>query len=201
MKTSFWNSVAFVYDLATRLGASGAAQAASFVGDHLGSQDTVLDAACGTGLFTRAIAPRVERVVAADYAPKMLARAMGHVRRAGLTNVTGQIEDLTRLGFADDSFDAAVAGSVLHLLDHPEQGVAELRRVVKVGGTIIIPNYIEDARPVNRRLELITRFGFSSIHRWDEAGLVDFLTGQGLRTTEHRVFAAWQPLCVVVCRN
>ena len=57
-------------------------------------------------------------------------------------NITFQKADITKLEFADASFDKVVAGNVIHLLPEPEKALTELKRVTKPGGTIIIPTYI-----------------------------------------------------------
>lgn len=49
-----------------------------------------------------------------------------------------------QLPFADDSFDAAFASLVFCSLAHPSEAFAELRRVVKAGGTVIL---LEHVRP------------------------------------------------------
>ena len=43
---------------------------------------------------------------------------------------------------ADGQFDKVIAANVIHLLDEPFKALAELDRVCKPGGQIIIPTYI-----------------------------------------------------------
>lgn len=46
------------------------------------------------------------------------------------------------LSYRDESFDVVVAANVIHLLDNPTKTLAELDRVLKKGGRIIIPTYV-----------------------------------------------------------
>ena len=46
------------------------------------------------------------------------------------------------LAYADERFDAVIAANVIHLLDDPLKAMAELDRVCKPGGKIIIPTYL-----------------------------------------------------------
>lgn len=47
---------------------------------------------------------------------------------------------------ADNSFDCVVAANVIHLLDKPQEALAELTRVCKSGGRIIIPTYMNRSK-------------------------------------------------------
>ena len=47
----------------------------------------VLDVAAGTGHLGRAIAPRVQRVIAVDMTPEMLRQGIGEAARAGINNI------------------------------------------------------------------------------------------------------------------
>ena len=107
----------------------------------IGPGDEVLECACGTGAISAAIAPACARLVATDYSDGMLAQA--RKKLAKRSNVTVEQADITALPYADDSFDVAVAGNVIHLLPDPEQALRELARVVRPGGTIILPTYVE----------------------------------------------------------
>ena len=61
---------------------------------------------------------------------------------AAFDNVAFEPADITALKYADDSFDAVVAGNVIHLLDAPLQALRELDRVCRPGGRLIIPTYM-----------------------------------------------------------
>lgn len=94
---------------------------------------TILDAACGTARHGAYLAGRGHRVIGIDQSADMLARAKaklgpGHVIRA----------DLDRLPLGDSTVDAAVCGLALVHLPEIDRAVAELARVVKPGGRIVI---------------------------------------------------------------
>lgn len=201
MDARFWNRFAFAYDFATRSGDAGLREAAAYAGSFLGRDARVLDAACGTGAFACAIASQVGEVVTCDYAYKMVLQARDKVARLGLSNVSCQEGDLTALAFADASFDAAIAGNVIHLLDDPLVGVSELRRVVRPGGIIAIPTYVNAEDRQKRFLKLIEAVGFSAKNEWTRASYLAFIERTGLPLVESRMFEAKQPLCVAICRN
>jgi ubiquinone/menaquinone biosynthesis C-methylase UbiE len=99
----------------------------------------VLDAGCGAGLATVALAMRGYRLYAVDSVPEMIERTR---RRAAEEGVQSRVRcaraDLHRLAFADQSFDLIVAAGVLPWLPAPEIALAEMCRVLKPGGRIIV---------------------------------------------------------------
>ena len=137
----FWDSVAGVYGLFVNVVNRRTHTALrKIVADLIQPGDCVLECACGTGLLTEVIAQRCARLTATDFAPKMLARAKKNCAAFG--NITFEQADITALGYPNGSFDAVVAGNVIHLLDNPMKALGELDRVCKPGGRLIIPTYM-----------------------------------------------------------
>ena len=137
----FWDSVAGIYDLFVNVVNRKTHLALrKIVANLIQPSDNVLECACGTGLLTEVIAPRCARLTATDFAPKMLARARKNCAAFG--NITFENADITSLGYPDDSFDAVVAGNVIHLLDEPMKALGELDRVCRPGGRLILPTYM-----------------------------------------------------------
>ena len=137
----FWNKISPVYDLFEnvynrKVYKNTGKKVAEFIDDG----DSVLECACGTGAITVSIAEKCKSLVATDFAEGMLKRAAKKCRKYG--NVTFRQEDITDIKCEDESFNKAVAGNVIHLLPEPRKALDELTRVVKPGGKIIIPTYI-----------------------------------------------------------
>ena len=70
----------------------------------------------------------------------MLKRA--EKKYGGCGNIRFEQADIMGLGYPDGSFDVVVAANVIHLLDEPYWALAELDRVCRVGGRLIIPTYM-----------------------------------------------------------
>ena len=96
---------------------------------------SVLDAGCGTGRHTAFLAGSGHEVLGIDSSPEMLALAAAKVPTARF-----QLADLERVPFLDDSFDAAVCGLVLSHARDIKPAVAELARVLRPGGTLVVSN-------------------------------------------------------------
>ncbi|HEX7349886.1 demethylmenaquinone methyltransferase [Brachybacterium sp.] len=93
----------------------------------------VLDLAAGTGTSTTAIAQAGAQVVAADFSLGMMAEGRRRGAPVPFVGADGQ-----HLPFADDSFDAAVISFGLRNVHEPRLALAEMVRVVRPGGRVVV---------------------------------------------------------------
>lgn len=99
----------------------------------------VLDAGCGTGDLTLALAEAGFHVIGADYAEGMLVRARAKVTRELANSISFQQVDLNRrLYFADARFDHVINISVLQVTAEPTFTLGEFWRVLRPGGTLVL---------------------------------------------------------------
>lgn len=110
----------------------------------LGPRATVLDVACGTGNFTRAIAERLaptrSLVVGIDLSAPMLAQAVA--KAAELDHVRFVRGDAQQLPFSSAVFDAVHCAGAFHLMADAESALREMTRVVHVGGRVLIATFV-----------------------------------------------------------
>ena len=115
--------------------------------------EKVLDLAAGTCRSSASLAASGAQVVAADFSPGMLAEGkknFGHVR--GLSFVEA---DAMNLPFADGEFDAVTMSYGLRNVQQPKVALAELYRVTKPGGRIVINEF---STPPNKMFRALYRF-------------------------------------------
>jgi len=111
----------------------------------------ILEVGVGTGLSLSDYR-KDNRVVGIDLSTDMLKVAQERVARENLTHVEGLLEmDAGKLAFADGSFDVVVAMYVMTVVPDPQGTMAELERVCKPGGDIVIVNHFAAPRPGIRR--------------------------------------------------
>jgi SAM-dependent methyltransferase len=103
-----------------------------------------LESACGTGLVSRALASRVGSVMGVDLTPAMLEQAKGRAAEEGIEKVSFSVGDATALEFADGSFDGGVTRFSLHHIPLPGRVIAELARVVRPGGWVVVSDLVAD---------------------------------------------------------
>jgi ubiquinone/menaquinone biosynthesis C-methylase UbiE len=99
---------------------------------------SVLDIPCGGGFAFRGLSPgQPVRYVAADISPHMLQLARREANRREVHDAIEFIEaDVTALQFDEASFDLCVTYNGLHCLPDPRAALAELTRVLRLGGTL-----------------------------------------------------------------
>jgi len=125
---------------------------------RLGPGDRVLDVATGTGdLAAAALAAVVPdgEVIGVDFAPGMLARA-----RAKVPGARFELADALALPFADNEFDAATVGFGARNFSDLGQGLAEMSRVTKPGGRVVI---LEITQPTREPLASFYRAWFDRL--------------------------------------
>lgn len=102
-------------------------------------EERVLDAGCGTGSYSVAMAEAGFQVNGIDFAAGMLAKARAKARGELSNLLCFEQADLnSALSFPAAYFDHAISMSVLQVVRDPTAMLAELKRCVKPGGTLII---------------------------------------------------------------
>ena len=97
--------------------------------------ETILDAGCGTGIFTTDFLEKGPKIVGMDISPKMLEVASHKAKEFDFLPVKGNILDLP---FLDDYFDKVISNTAIEFIGDGEKAVRELFRVLKPGGTLVI---------------------------------------------------------------
>ncbi len=112
----------------------------------------VLEVGVGTGLsLTRY--RRDLRIVGIDVSTEMLRQARRRVREKDLTHVEALLDmDAENLKFPDDSFDTVIAMYVASVVPNPDRLLAEIQRVCKADGQILIVNHFARARGLGRHI-------------------------------------------------
>jgi demethylmenaquinone methyltransferase / 2-methoxy-6-polyprenyl-1,4-benzoquinol methylase len=119
--------------------------------------DSALDACCGTGDLAFELARRVGpegRVIGSDFSERMLDLARTKAGEREAANVRFEWGDALELPYDGGTFDAVTVGFGVRNLADLDRGVAELVRVLKPGGRLVI---LEITNP--RRPPLSTFFG------------------------------------------
>jgi len=110
----------------------------------------LLDVGCGTGIFTGSIVSSGAEVVGLDISIPMLGRAFSRFRGQRFAPLTG---DMLRLPFASGSFDKVYSMTALEFVDNAQTAVAEMQRVTKTGGIIVITTLNRLSPWAERRLK------------------------------------------------
>ena len=115
-----------------------------------GASGAVLEVGVGTGASLPQY-PRSVGLVGLDIAAGMLTRTGRRARRAGRTVNLVQ-GDAHRLPFDDDTFDTTVAACVFCSVAEPVRGLAELARVTRPEGRVLLLEHVRPRTPALGRL-------------------------------------------------
>lgn len=152
----------------------------------------ILDLAAGTGASAVALARSGAEVVAADFSPGMIAEG---VRRHGhIMNLTFQEADATALPFEDASFDTVTISFGLRNVNDPHAALAEMRRVTKPGGRLVVCEFSHPPHPLfaglyrfyNDRVLPVVARGVSS-----NADAYDYLNESIKDWPDQRTLSGW----------
>ena len=123
---------------------------------------TIGDLGCGTGPVSAALAPFVGRVVAVDASAAMLQAAKKRLHE--FDNIDLRRGELEALPIDSDRLDAATLMLVLHHVPDPARALAEVARVLKPGGRVIIADMLPHDRENYRQQMGHVWLGFSEDH-------------------------------------
>jgi 2-polyprenyl-6-hydroxyphenyl methylase/3-demethylubiquinone-9 3-methyltransferase len=154
-------------------------------GESLGGA-LVLDAGCGYGPFSEAAARRGAAVVSVDIGTRLVRRASA---RAGSRGV---VADACSLAFRSGSFDVVVSSEMIEHTPDPERAVAELARVLRSGGLLVVttPNRLWQVLVrIASRLRLRPFRGLENFIGWRD--LEQACTDAGLEIVLHVGFHPW----------
>lgn len=128
----------------------GRRRAVEYINTHPG---TVLEVGVGTGLALKYYAPHTE-LTGIDFSKDMLKKAIAKTRKLNLRHVKELRQmDARSLDFPDASFDTVAAMHVLSVVPEPERVMAEIARVCKPGGKVVISNHFARTDGVLAALE------------------------------------------------
>lgn len=158
----------------------------------------VLEIATGPGLLAKHVAPATKRMIATDYSDGMIAEAK---KSACPENLTFEVADATNLPYEDDSFDAVLIANALHVMPEPEKALQEIDRVLRPGGVLIAPNFVEHKAGFISRLwsGILKIAGVRFEHQWSGQEYLDWLEDHGWNVAFSREMAARISLMYTEC--
>lgn len=187
----FWDRIAVRYSKRPIADESAYQRKLEVTRSYLRPDMEVLEFGCGTGGTAILHAPHVRHIRAIDISSQMIDIARGKAEQEGATNVRFEVETIEELDVPDESLDAVLGLSILHLLEDTEEVIAKLHRILKPGGVFVSSTaclgddmkFIKLIAPIARLLGLMP---LVKVFTTDE--LVTTLTDAGFEI-DHR----WQP--------
>lgn len=159
--------------------------------DYFRPDMTVLEFGCGTGSTAIAHAAHVKLIQAIDISTKMIEIARTKADAADIDNVTFEVSTIEDFQAPDQSFDAVMGHSILHLLEDKDAAIAKVHGLLKPGGVFVSSTsclgdtmkFFKVIGPIGHFLGLIPLVRVFTVTE-----LVDSLTAAGF-AIDHQ----WQP--------
>ena len=194
----YWDKVAKFYDLFEGIANKKVYEETGVrVADEIESGDDVLECACGTGAISKYIAPKCRYLTATDFSDKMLRQTDKKLR--SFANVYIEKADITKLAYANESFDKVVAGNVIHLMDDPYAVLEELMRVCRPGGKVIIPTYINKTGGRHGfMVKLLEKSGAGFKRQFDMESYRAFFENAGYTDVKYDVVDGRMPCAIAI---
>lgn len=145
----------------------------------------VLEVGVGTGLSLGHYRPDM-KVTGIDFSEEMLEKARTKVQEMGLRQVVELRQmDARALDFPDNSFDTVTAMHVLSVVPEPEKVMAEIARVCKPGGRVVITNHFKSTSGPLAVLERVSA-PFSNVLGWHSDFAIETVLGEPSLKVEER---------------
>jgi len=101
-----------------------------------------IDIACGTGLYMRPLAEKIDQVYGIDISKGMLNKAKKNAHEQNIKNIELARAKVEKLPFPNEYFDAACCSGALHLFPDTLSALKEISRVLKAGGPFAVMTFI-----------------------------------------------------------
>jgi len=151
----------------------------------LPSNLVLADIGCGTGALTLELARVAKHVMGVDLSSGMIRNAKQLARERGIQNIDFRLGDIEKLPLAHESVDASFCVMVLHFLDDPERAVAELCRITRPSGSVILVDLVpHDQEWMQTEMA----------HRWlgfDQNSIVKWLRAGGAEHVEYELSGSY----------
>ena len=188
----FWNRIAERYSKRPVTDEASYPKKLEVTREYFRPDMEVLEFGCGTGSTAIVHAPYVRHIRAVDISSAMIEIAKRKADAEGITNIAFEVSSFEELIVPDDSLDAVLALSVLHLLEDTEAVIAKVHRMLKPGGLFVSSTmclgdsawkYLKWITPISSRLGLMPMVEVFTLQE-----LKDSVAGAGFR-----IDYEWQP--------
>ncbi len=116
----------------------------------------VLELACGSGNYTRTLAPEAKKILATDISDDMISCAKKKLEDLG--NIDFMKADCYETGLNSSAYDTVFMANIIHVVHKPDVAIEEAKRLLKDGGRLVILSFTPDGLSPVAKMKLISRY-------------------------------------------
>ncbi len=148
--------------------------------------DDLLDVGTGTGRMLELFSDRAKRGTGIDLSREMLAVARSHLEMKNIQNMQVRQGDMYDLALKDKSMDLVLFHQVLHFADDPLAAIRETSRILRIGGSAVIVDFLPHTLEKLRDEHEHRRLGFSTdeVTEWCNAAKLKIKSTEIMRGSE-----------------
>ncbi len=190
----FWDRVAKRYSKQPIADEAAYQKKLQITRDYFRSDMELLEFGCGTGATAISHAPFVKHILAIDISSKMIEIAQGKADAENIDNVTFKQTTIDEFSAPDQTLDAVLGLSILHLLDNREAVIAKIHKMLKPGGIFVTSTvcmgdtmkYLRFIAPIGKLFGLIIKV-FTTMELQDSLTDAGFAIDYQWQTGEGKV--------------
>ena len=133
----FWNRIAPKYSRSPIADEVAYQKKLQMTQAHFKPDWDVLEIGCGTGSTAIIHAPFVRQIRAVDFSDKMIEIAKAKAAEKQIENISFEVSDIDTLTVGNESQNAVLALSVLHLLKNRDEAIRRIHNMLKPGGIFV----------------------------------------------------------------
>ena len=135
--TRFWDKIADRYSKQPIADEAAYQKKLQITRDYFQPDMEVLEIGCGTGSTAILHAPYVKYIRAVDFSANMLKIAQAKADAQNIQNITFEQSAINDIDVTDQTFDAVLAMSILHLLSDKAATISKIYKLLKPGGVFV----------------------------------------------------------------
>jgi ubiquinone/menaquinone biosynthesis C-methylase UbiE len=201
-QAKFWDNIADKYAASPVKNVTAFERKQAITRERLRPDSNVLEIGSGTGSLALALSPFAGHIHAVDFSAEMVRIASRKQQAQGVRNVTFHQGTLDgSLAFEPESFDSALAFSILHLVPDRQQVLRRIFQLLKPGGSFISSNAClgDTWVPYGPLIGLARLFGKAPpVHIYDRATIMREIRDAGFTHVQERDVGAEKIVALIV---
>lgn len=201
----FWDNIADKYAASPVKNVTVFERKQAIARERLRSDSNVLEIGCGTGSLALALAAYAGHIHALDFSAEMLRIANGKQQAQGVSNVTFHQGTLDgAVPFERESFDSALAFSILHLVPDRPQVLRNIFELLRPGGSFISSNAClgDSWVPYGPLISIARWLGKApEVHSYDRTTIMREMRDAGFSQVQERDVGADKMVALIVAQK